>query len=155
MITQGGTEAILILALLFLKVIIVSFCNVVFLRHLDHRSFEVCDFVEVHKKRKDEKEKKKQENYFQCSIQKERRRHSCFTRFTSLTSCRTICGCTRVVLDATAITSPICNFCNLVFMRNLCHRSVEMCYFVTVHNKMKNENENKYVTVELIDQHDK
>ena len=52
MITQGGTKARFIIGLLFFDVFIVSFCNVVFLRHSDHWSFEVCDLVEVHKERK-------------------------------------------------------------------------------------------------------
>ena len=52
MITQGGTEARLIIGLLFFEVVIVSLCNIVILRHSDHWSFEVCDLVEVHKERK-------------------------------------------------------------------------------------------------------
>ena len=89
MITQGGTEASHITDLLF-QIIIVSFCNVVFFRHENHWSFEMCNFVKVNKEGEKENEKKKQDDYFRRTIQR----------------------------DAAAIArrKPTCHFCNLVVL---------------------------------------
>ena len=78
----------------------------------------MCNFVKVNKEGEKENEKKKQDDYFRRTIQREGGRHFCFTRFTSLTSCGTFSGCTCVVLDAAAIASrkPTCHFCNLVVL---------------------------------------